>query len=195
MWPTVIRKQENGAERAFDLPSCLLNDRIILMTEEIRPDTAASIIAQLLYLQAENPKKPISIYINSPGGSVTDGFGIYDTIKSLSCPVNTIATGMAASMAAFLLCAGDKGKRYATPNSTIMIHQPLGGVQGQATDIEIHARRIIELKQRLYDIMSEHTGKTPDEIAQACERDNYLTAEQALEFGLIDKIIAPGGKK
>lgn len=192
MWPTVIRKQENGAERAFDLPSCLLNDRIILMTEEIRPDTAASIIAQLLYLQAENPKKPVQIYINSPGGCVTDGFGIYDVIQNLTCPVVTIATGMAASMAAFLLCAGNKGKRYAMPNATIMIHQPLGGVQGQATDIEIHARRILELRERIYTIMAEKTGKSVEEIAAACERDNYLSAQQALEFGIIDGII--GGK-
>ncbi len=187
MWPNVIEK-ENGREKIYDIPSRLLLDRIIMLTETIDSGTAASIIGQLLYLESQNPEEPITMYINSPGGNITDGLAIYDIMNKINCSVNTVCTGMAASMAAFLLCAGT-GTRYAMPNSTIMIHQPLGGVQGQATDIAIVANRILNLKTKLYTIFSKKTGSTYDQIAKACERDNYLSPEEALSMGLIDKII------
>lgn len=189
MWPSVLCKELDGSERRYDLVSRLLKDRIVLLAEEINTDSAMSIISQLLFLESENPELPITIYINSPGGSVTDGFAIYDVMNKIKCPIYTVCTGMAASMGAFLLSAGSKGHRYALPNSTIMIHQPLGGAQGQATEIEIVARRILKLREKLYTIISQNTGKSFDTIAQACERDNYLEPEEALEMGLVDKII------
>jgi len=186
MWPTVFNDKEN---KVYDLPSRLLKDRIILLSEEINNETATSIVAQLLTLESENCKQPVYMYINSPGGSITAGMAIYDVMNNIKCPVVTICLGMAASMGAFLLCSGSKGKRYALPNSCIMIHQPLGGASGQATDIEIMARRILGLKQKLYEIMAGNSGQSVDTIAKACERDNYLTPEQALAMGLIDEII------
>lgn len=186
MWP-IVYDEDN--KKNYDLPSRLLKDRIILVSEEINDVSAMSIVAQLLYLDMENHQEPITMYINSPGGSVSAGFSIYDTMKNIQAPVHTICNGMAASMGAFLLCAGDR--RFAMPNSTIMIHQPLGGVQGQATEIEIVAKRINKLKQKLYEIMAEHSGQEYKKIAEACERDNYLEPEQAKEMGLIDEIIPP----
>ncbi len=188
-FPNVIQKDENGIERITDLPSCLLKERIILMDDEIAPGMATSIVSQLLYLDAEDNTKPITIYINSPGGSISDGLAIYDVMNKIKSPIITICLGMAASMAAFLLSSGSHGKRYCMPNSTVMIHQPLGGTKGQATEILIAAERIKYLRNKMYEIMAKNTGKTVKSIAEACERDNYLTPEQAKKFGLIDEII------
>ena len=186
--PTVI-KQTNRGERAYDIYSRLLKDRIILLGSGIDDNVANSIVAQLLFLEAEDPDKDISLYINSPGGSITAGMAIYDTMNFIKPDVSTICIGMAASMGAFLLTAGEKGKRYALPNSEIMIHQPLGGTQGQATDIEIHAKRIIEIKRRMNEIMAEKTGQPLEVIERDTERDNFMTAQASVEYGLIDKIL------
>ncbi|MBP2078951.1 ATP-dependent Clp endopeptidase proteolytic subunit ClpP [Oceanobacillus polygoni] len=186
--PTVI-EQTNRGERAYDIYSRLLKDRIILLGSGIDDNVANSIVAQLLFLEAEDPDKDISLYINSPGGSITAGMAIYDTMNFIKPDVSTICIGMAASMGAFLLTAGEKGKRYALPNSEIMIHQPLGGTQGQATDIEIHAKRIIEIKRRMNEIMAEKTGQPLEVIERDTERDNFMTATASVEYGLIDKIL------
>lgn len=186
--PTVI-EQTNRGERAYDIYSRLLKDRIIMLGSGVDDNVANSIVAQLLFLEAEDPEKDISIYINSPGGSITAGMAIYDTMQFIKPDVSTICTGMAASMGAFLLTAGKKGKRYALPNSEIMIHQPLGGTQGQATDIEIHANRIIEIKKRMNRIMAERTGQPLETIAHDTERDNFMSAQQSAEYGLIDKVM------
>ena len=186
--PYVI-EQTNRGERSYDIYSRLLNDRIIMLTEEVNNVTASLIVAQLLYLEGQDSTKDISLYINSPGGSVTDGMAIYDTMQYIKCDVSTICMGMAASMGAFLLSAGTKGKRFALPNADIMIHQPSGGAQGQATDIMIHADHIIQTKKKLNTILSENTGQPYDVIARDTERDNFMTAQQALEYGLIDKVI------
>ena len=186
--PYVI-EQTNRGERSYDIYSRLLNDRIIMLTEEVNNVTASLVVAQLLFLEGQDSTKDISLYINSPGGSVTDGMAIYDTMQYIKCDVSTICMGMAASMGAFLLSAGAKGKRFALPNSDIMIHQPSGGAQGQATDIMIHADHIIRTKKKLNTILAERTGQPYDVIARDTERDNFMTAEQALEYGLIDKII------
>lgn len=186
--PTVI-EQTNRGERAYDIYSRLLKDRIIMLGSGIDDNVANSIVAQLLFLQAEDPEKDISLYINSPGGSITAGMAIYDTMQYIKPDVSTICIGMAASMGAFLLAAGEKGKRFALPNSEIMIHQPLGGTQGQASDIEIHARRIIEMREKLNQILSERTGQPIDVIAKDTDRDNFMIAEKAKEYGLIDQVI------
>lgn len=186
--PYVIEQTPNG-ERSYDIYSRLLKDRIICLQGEINDAVAGSVVAQLLFLSAENPHKDIQMYINSPGGSVTAGFAIYDTMNYISCDVATTCIGMAASMGAFLLSSGTKGKRFCTPNAEVMIHQPLGGAQGQATEIEIAARHILRTKDRLNTILAKNTGKQKSEIADATERDNYLTADEALQFGLIDKIL------
>ena len=186
--PMVV-EQTNRGERSYDIFSRLLNDRIIFLTDEINDVTANLVVAQLLYLESADPDKDISLYINSPGGSVTAGMAIYDTMNYIKCDVSTICIGMAASMGAFLLSSGTKGKRCALPHSEIMIHQPLGGFQGQATDIKIHADRIIKIKQDLNRILSENTGKPLQIIEQDTERDNFMTADQAAEYGLIDKVI------
>ena len=186
--PTVI-EQTNRGERAYDIYSRLLKDRIILLGSAIDDNVANSIVAQLLFLEADDPGKDISLYINSPGGSITAGMAIFDTMNFIKSDVSTICIGMAASMGSFLLAAGQKGKRYALPNSEIMIHQPLGGTQGQATDIEIHAKRIIEIKRRMNEILSEKTGQTIEVIERDTERDNFMTAERSVEYGLIDKIL------
>ena len=183
-------EKEGGYERSYDPFSRLLKDRIILLFNEVNDDLACTIIAQMLYLEAVDPQRDICLYINSPGGSVSAGLGIYDTMRHLKCDVSTICVGMAASMGAFLLSAGAKGKRYALPNSEIMIHQPLGGFQGQATDIKIHAQRILDIKDKLNGILAENTGKPLDVIKADTERDNFMTAQQAMEYGLIDKVIA-----
>ena len=189
MWPTIIHTDEAGRERVYDLPSRLLKDRIVLLAEEVNSNSAMSIISQLLFLESEDPEAPITIYINSPGGSISDGMAIYDVMNKIKCPIITVCTGMAASMGAFLLSAGSKGKRYCLPNSTVMIHQPLGGAQGQATEIEIVARRILKLREKLYTIMAKNSGQSYDTIAKACERDNYLEPEEALAMGIIDEIV------
>jgi len=186
--PTVI-EQTNRGERAYDIYSRLLKDRIIMLGSGIDDNVANSIVAQLLFLEAEDPDKDISLYINSPGGSITAGMAIYDTMQFIKSDVSTICTGMAASMGAFLLAAGEKGKRYALPNSEVMIHQPLGGTQGQATDIEIHARRIIQMKEKMNQILSERTGQPLDVVSRDTERDNFMSADRAAEYGLIDKIL------
>lgn|SRR5690625_4786630 len=186
--PTVI-EQTNRGERAYDIYSRLLKDRIILLGSPIDDQVANSVVAQLLFLEAEDPGKDISLYINSPGGSITAGMAIYDTMNFIKSDVSTICIGMAASMGAFLLAAGTKGKRFALPNSEIMIHQPLGGAQGQATDIEIHARRIINIKKRMNKILSEKTGQPLEVIERDTERDNFMTAEESVDYGLIDKIL------
>ncbi len=186
--PYVVEQTSRG-ERSYDIFSRLLNDRIIFLYEEVNDVTASLIVAQLLYLEAQDPDKDIQFYINSPGGSITAGMAIYDTMKYIKCDVSTICIGMAASMGAFLLSSGTKGKRIALPNAEVMIHQPLGGAKGQATDIAIQARRILEMKKRLNAILAENTGKDPETIAQDCERDYFLTAEEAKEYGLIDKVI------
>lgn len=173
----------------YDVPSRLLKDRIILLMEEVTPQLSASIICQLLFLEKEDPKAPIKIYINSPGGSVSDGLAIYDMMKHVSCPVETYCVGMAASMAAVLLMAGDKGKRYAMPNSVVMIHQPSGGCRGQASDIQIQAERILELKKKLNEIIQESTNLTPDEITVYVERDTYIEPKKAKEWGIIDEVV------
>ena len=186
--PYVV-EQTNRGERSYDIYSRLLNDRIVMLNEEVNSASASVVVAQLLYLESQDPTKDINLYINSPGGSVTDGFAIYDTMKYIKCDVSTICMGMAASMGAFLLSAGTKGKRIALPNSTIMIHQPLGGYKGQATDMEIHTRYMLDIKARLNQILAENTGKPLDVIKNDTERDNFMTAQQALEYGLIDKVI------
>ena len=185
--PTVVEQTGKG-ERAYDIYSRLLNDRIIFLSDEVNDVTASLVVAQLLFLEAEDPDKDISLYINSPGGSVTAGMAIYDTMNFIKCDVSTICIGMAASMGAFLLSSGAKGKRIALPNSEIMIHQPLGGARGQASDIKIQADLILRTRDNLNRILSENTGKSVEEIARDTERDNFMTAQQALEYGLVDKI-------
>lgn len=187
--PMVVEQTSRG-ERSYDIYSRLLKERIIFLSDEVNDVTASLVIAQLLFLESEDPSKDISLYINSPGGSVTAGFGIYDTMNYIKCDVSTICVGMAASMGAFLLAGGTKGKRFALPNSEIMIHQPLGGVKGQASDIKIHAENIIKTRERINRILSEATGKPLDVIEQDTERDNFLSAEEALSYGLIDKIVS-----
>ena len=191
--PYVIEQTSRG-ERSYDIFSRLLKERIIFLGEEVNATTASLIVAQLMFLEAEDPEKDIHFYINSPGGSVTDGFAIYDTMNYVKCDVATYCMGMAASMGAFLLAGGAKGKRYALPNAEVMIHQPLGGAKGQATEIEIAAKQILRTKERLNRILSENTGKPIDVIAADTERDNWKTAEEALEYGLIDHIITTRGK-
>ncbi|MBQ2871068.1 ATP-dependent Clp endopeptidase proteolytic subunit ClpP [bacterium] len=186
--PTVIEASSRG-EKAFDIFSRLLRERIIFVGEAIDDEMANSIIAQLLLLDSENPEKDIMMYINSPGGVITAGMAIYDTMNHIRCDVSTICIGMAASMGAFLLSGGTKGKRMALPNSTIMIHQPLGGARGQATDIEIEAKEILRMKSMLNELLSQHTGQPLDVIKKDTERDNYLTAQKAMEYGLIDKVL------
>ena len=186
--PYVV-EQTNRGEHSYDIFSRLLNDRIIMLHDEVNSTTASLVVAQLLYLEGQDASKDISLYINSPGGSVTDGMSIYDTMQYIKCDVSTICMGMAASMGAFLLAAGAKGKRYSLPNSDIMIHQPSGGAQGQATDIMIHADHIIRTKQKLNKILSEKTGQPLEVIARDAERDNFMSAEEALKYGLIDKVI------
>ncbi len=185
----VVVEQTNRGERSYDIFSRLLNDRIIILSEEVNDATASLIVAQLLYLESQDPDKDINFYINSPGGSITAGMAIYDTMQYIKCDVSTICIGMAASMGAFLLAAGTPGKRLALPNSEIMIHQPLSGMQGQATDIKIHADRIIKIKGRLNQMLAEATGKPVEDIEQDTERDNFMTAEEAIEYGLIDRVI------
>ena len=185
--PTVI-EQTNRGERAYDIFSRLLNDRIIFLSDEVNDATASLVVAQLLFLEAQDPDKDISLYINSPGGSVTAGMAIYDTMNFIKCDVSTICIGMAASMGAFLLSAGTKGKRIALPHSEIMIHQPLGGAQGQASDIKIRAELILRTRDMLNKILSENTGKPIEEIERDTDRDYFMTAQQALEYGIIDKI-------
>lgn len=186
--PYVIEQTGQG-ERSYDIFSRLLKDRIIFFGDEVNDATASIIVAQMLFLESEDPDKDIMLYINSPGGSITAGMAIYDTMNYIKCDVSTICVGMAASMGAFLLSAGAKGKRLALPNSEIMIHQPLGGMQGQATDIKIHADRIIRMKDKLNTILSENTGRPIEEIVRDTERDNFMSAQEALDYGLIDKII------
>ena len=186
--PYVVEQTSRG-ERSYDIFSRLLNDRIVMLSEEVNDTTASLIVAQLLYLEAQDPDKDIQFYINSPGGSISSGFAIYDTMQYIKSDVSTICIGMAASMGAFLLSAGANGKRTALPNAEIMIHQPIGGFRGQATDVQIHAERILRNKEQLNKILAENTGKSIDEIRDASERDNYMTAEEAKAFGLIDKVI------
>ena len=186
--PYVVEQTSRG-ERSYDIFSRLLNDRIILLSEEVNDTTASLIVAQLLFLEAQDPDKDIQFYINSPGGSVTAGMAIYDTMQYIKADVSTICIGMAASMGAFLLSAGAKGKRIALPNAEIMIHQPSGGSQGQATDVQIQAERIAKMKKKLTAILAENAGKPYEVVAADCERDHYLTAEEAKEYGLIDKVI------
>ena len=186
--PYVVEQTSRG-ERSFDIFSRLLNDRIIFLSEEVNDTTASLIVAQLLYLEAQDPDKDIQFYINSPGGSVTAGMAIYDTMRYIKCDVATICVGMAASMGAFLLSAGTKGKRLALPNAEIMIHQPSAGTQGQITDMAIHMKRLQTIKERMNRIMAENTGRTIEEVTAACERDNFMTAEEALAFGLVDRVL------
>ena len=186
--PYVVEQTSRG-ERSYDIFSRLLNDRIIFLSEEVNDTTASLIVAQLLYLEAQDPDKDIQFYINSPGGSVTAGMAIYDTMQYIKCDVSTICIGMAASMGAFLLTAGCKGKRYALPNSEIMIHQPLGGMQGQASDMKIHADHILATKEKLNRILSERTGQPYEKIVADTDRDNFLSAPAAKEYGLIDEVI------
>ena len=187
----IVVEQTNKGERSYDIYSRLLKDRILFLGSEITDDEANVIIAQLLFLEADDPDKDIFLYINSPGGSVSAGLAIYDTIRYLKCEVVTICVGMAASMGAFLLAAGAKGKRKALPNSEIMIHQPSGGAYGQASDVKIHAEHIVKTRRKLNEILAERTGKPLSVIEDATERDNFLSAEEALEFGIIDEIVAP----
>ena len=185
----VVVEQTNRGERYYDIFSRLLNDRIIMLSEEVNDVTASLVVAQLLYLEAQDPDKDIQFYINSPGGSVSAGLAIYDTMQYIRCDVSTICIGMAASMGAFLLSAGTKGKRYALPNSEIMIHQPLGGTQGQASDIKIHADHILKIRNNLNKMLSEATGQPLEVIERDTERDNFMSASQAAQYGLIDKVI------
>lgn len=187
--PYVIENTGRG-ERSYDIYSRLLKDRIIMLGTEIDDTVAASVCAQLLFLESQDPEKDIYLYINSPGGSVTAGMAIYDTMRYITSPVSTVCIGMAASMGAFLLSSGEKGKRFSLPHSSIMIHQPLGGFRGQATDIEIHAREMLRTKEELNRILSENTGKAYEDIVEATERDNFMTAADACTFGLIDKVLA-----
>lgn len=186
--PYVVEQTSRG-ERSYDIYSRLLNDRIIMLSEEVNSTTASLIVAQLLYLEAQDPEKDICFYINSPGGSVTDGMAIYDTMQYIKCDVSTICIGMAASMGAFLLSAGTKGKRLALPNAEIMIHQPSAGTQGQITDMAIHLKRLEVIKKRMNKILAENCGKDVETVTADCERDNFMTAEEAMEYGLIDKVI------
>ena len=186
--PYVVEQTSRG-ERSYDIFSRLLNDRIIFLSEEVNDTTASLIVAQLLYLEAQDPDRDIQFYINSPGGSVTAGMAIYDTMQYIKCDVATICVGMAASMGAFLLSAGAKGKRMALPNAEIMIHQPSAGTQGQITDMAIHMKRLQTIKERMNHILAENPGKSVEEITAACERDNFMTAQEALSFGLIDRVI------
>ena len=186
--PYVI-EQTNRGERSYDIFSRLLSDRIIVLSDEVNDATASLVVAQLLFLEGQDPEKDISLYINSPGGSVSAGFAIYDTMQYIKCDVSTICMGMAASMGAFLLSSGAKGKRIALPNSEIMIHQPLGGAQGQATEIEIAAQHILRTKKKLNSILAENTGKSIEQIAADTDRDNWLSAQEAMEYGLVDKVL------
>ena len=186
--PYVVEQTSRG-ERSYDIFSRLLNDRIIFLGEEVNATTASLVVAQLLYLEAQDPDKDIQFYINSPGGSVTDGMAIYDTMQYFKCDVSTICIGMAASMGAFLLSAGAKGKRLALPNAEVMIHQPSAGTKGKVTDMEIDIEHFLRIKQNLNQILAENTGRTPEEIKDASERDHWMTAQEALDFGLIDKVI------
>ena len=189
--PYVVEQTGRG-ERSYDIFSRLLNDRIVMLSDQVDDTTASLVIAQLLYLEGQDPEKDIDLYINSPGGSITAGMAIYDTMQYIRCDVSTICLGMAASMGAFLLSSGAKGKRFARPNSEIMIHQPLigGGLSGQCTDIKIHSDHLVRTREKLNRILSENTGKSIEQINIDTERDNYLTAQQAMEYGLIDKVIA-----
>ena len=186
--PYVV-EQTNRGERSYDIFSRLLNDRIIFLGEEVNATTASLVVAQLLYLEAQDPDKEIQLYINSPGGSITDGMAIYDTMQYIKCDVSTICVGMAASMGAFLLSSGTKGKRLALPNAEIMIHQPSAGTKGQVTDMAIHLRRLEIIKKRLNSILADNTGQSLETVTADCERDNFMTAEEAKEYGLIDKVI------
>ena len=186
--PYVV-EQTNRGERSYDIFSRLLNDRIVMLSEEVNDTTASLIVAQLLYLEAQDPDKDIQFYINSPGGSVTAGMAIYDTMQYIKCDVSTICIGMAASMGAFLLSSGAKGKRLALPDAEIMIHQPSAGTQGQITDMAIHLRRLEIIKKRMNQILSDNTGKPIEVVTADCERDNFMTAQEAAEYGLIDKVI------
>ena len=188
MIPYVVEQTSRG-ERSYDIFSRLLNDRIIFLSEEVNDATASLVVAQMLYLEAQDPDKDIQFYINSPGGSVTAGMAIYDTMQYIKCDVATITIGMAASMGAFLLSAGTRGKRMALPNAEIMIHQPSAGTQGQITDMAIHLKRLQIIKERMNKIMADNTGRSIEEVTAACERDNFMSAEEALAFGLIDKIV------
>ena len=186
--PMVVEQTSRG-ERSYDIYSRLLNDRIIFLSDEVNDVTASLVVAQLLYLEAQDPEKDIYLYINSPGGSITAGMAIYDTMNYIKCDVCTICIGMAASMGAFLLSSGTPGKRYALPNSEVMIHQPLGGMQGQATDIKIHADRIIKMKEKLNKLLSAQTGKPLETVERDTERDNFMSADEACAYGLVDKVI------
>ena len=186
--PYVVEQTSRG-ERSYDIFSRLLNDRIIFLSEEVNDTTASLIVAQMLYLEAQDPDKDIQFYINSPGGSVTAGMAIYDTMQYIKCDVATICVGMAASMGAFLLASGTKGKRMALPNAEIMIHQPSAGTQGQITDMAIHMKRLETIKARMNRILAENTGKSVEVVTDACERDNFMTAQEAMEFGIIDRVI------
>lgn len=186
--PYVVEQTSRG-ERSYDIFSRLLNDRIVFLGEEVHATTASLVVAQLLYLEAQDPDKDIQFYINSPGGSVTDGMAIYDTMQYIKCDVSTICIGMAASMGAFLLSSGTKGKRLALPNSEIMIHQPSAGTQGQITDMALHLRRLETIKRKMNQIMADNTGKSVEQVTADCERDNFMSAQEALEYGLIDKVI------
>ena len=186
--PMVVEQSSRG-ERAYDIYSRLLKERIIFVVGQINDNVASLVTAQLLFLESENPKKEIYLYINSPGGLVTAGLGVYDTMQYIKSPVSTLCIGQASSMGSFLLAAGEKGKRFSLPNSRIMVHQPSAGFQGQATDIQIHAKEILSLKERLNKIYSKHTGKSVKEIASALERDKFMTASEAMDFGLIDKVV------
>jgi ATP-dependent Clp protease protease subunit len=186
--PYVVEQTSRG-ERSYDIFSRLLNDRIVFLSEEVNDTTASLVVAQLLFLEAQDPDKDIQFYINSPGGSVTSGLAIYDTMQYITADVSTICIGMAASMGALLLSSGAKGKRIALPNAEIMVHQPSGGFKGQATDIQIHAENILRTKERLNSILANNTGQPIETVRQACERDNFMTAEEAREFGLIDTVI------
>ncbi len=186
--PYVV-EQTNRGERSYDIFSRLLNDRIVMLSEEVNATTASLIVAQLLYLEAQDPDKDIQFYINSPGGSVTDGMAIYDTMQYIKCDVSTICIGMAASMGAFLLSSGAKGKRLALPNAEIMIHQPSAGTQGQITDMAIHLKRLEIVKTRMNRILAENTGKSIEVVTADCERDNFMTAQEAMEYGLVDKVL------
>lgn len=186
--PIVIEQTAKG-ERSFDIYSRLLKERVIFLTGQVEDHMANLIVAQLLFLESENPEKDIYIYINSPGGSVTAGLAIYDTMRYIKCDIATVCVGQAASMGAFLLSGGTKGKRYVLPNARVMIHQPLGGFQGQATDFEIHAKEILTIKEKLNRLMAEHTGKSYEEVVRDTERDNFLSAQQAVDYGLVDQVL------
>jgi ATP-dependent Clp protease, protease subunit len=186
----IVVEQTNRGERSYDIFSRLLNDRIIMLSDEVNDVTASLVVAQILYLEATDPDKDIQLYINSPGGSVTSGFAIYDTMQYVKCDVSTICVGMAASMGAFLLAAGAKGKRFALPNSEVMIHQPLGGARGQATDIKIHAEQILKIRSRINVILSERTGQPLEKIERDTERDFFMSAEEAKAYGIVDEVMA-----